>query len=423
MNVLILTPDAVGSTLLQRLITIYMQFCEYDRPVINLHELTNGLEKYFSPEFNREIVSKKKVSNWGYHQSLQQIVEVLSSVDHYKTSRLAHYHLVNRQDPLQDQVPFYNYLNENFYIISCRRKNVFEHALSRTLSNVIKKLNVYSGAEKIDTFLPLYRDKIEIDQMSLIKYLDAYKHYADWVDNFFHVSSYFIYEDHLPEIEKFILSLPFFSGQTEKLSWDAKFGISVNDWNRCQHAVSDIGSYMMHGQGKNLALAYEYDNGPKIDNTVVTFYQRHAHESWPAIHNTTDFANLPDWYKKSTYQMIAKEKITNQLVTDRNFDSYFGNLRAGFDNVQQTIKKMQELDIIVSPPPIKKQTLEEKKHMIKNFNQCVATFNDWVKTNARFGPEINDDSIQKQVQFEQQYWKLPVTPQVSAPHDLPAIEQ
>ena len=43
MNVLILTPDAVGSTLLQRTITIYMQFHEFDRPTINLHELTNGL--------------------------------------------------------------------------------------------------------------------------------------------------------------------------------------------------------------------------------------------------------------------------------------------------------------------------------------------------------------------------------------------
>ena len=48
MNVLILTPDGVGSTLLQRVLTISMQLHEFDRPVINLHELTNGLEKYYS---------------------------------------------------------------------------------------------------------------------------------------------------------------------------------------------------------------------------------------------------------------------------------------------------------------------------------------------------------------------------------------
>ena len=129
MNVLILTPDAVGSTLLQRLITIYMQFHTYDRPVINLHELTNGLVRYHNDHFNQEVLGKKD-GKWGYYQSLEQVVELLDSVDHYKTSRLAHYHIRNRRDALADQIPFYRYLNENFYIISCRRHNIFEHALS-----------------------------------------------------------------------------------------------------------------------------------------------------------------------------------------------------------------------------------------------------------------------------------------------------
>jgi hypothetical protein len=63
MNVLILTPDAVGSTLLQRMLTIYMQFHDFGRPVINLNELSNGLIKYYSPEFGRELVSSNNV-NW-----------------------------------------------------------------------------------------------------------------------------------------------------------------------------------------------------------------------------------------------------------------------------------------------------------------------------------------------------------------------
>ena len=86
MNVLILTPDAVGSTLLQRLLTVYMQFHNFGRPVINLHELTNGLAKYYSPVFNQEILGKKD-GKWGYYQSLPEVVELLDSVDHYKTAR------------------------------------------------------------------------------------------------------------------------------------------------------------------------------------------------------------------------------------------------------------------------------------------------------------------------------------------------
>ena len=116
MNVLILTPDAVGSTLLQRLITIYMQFHDFDRPVINLHELTNGLVKNYNATFKQEILGKKEGA-WGYHQNLAQIVELLAGVDHYKTSRLAHYHILRRQDSLSDQLSFYQYLNDNFYII------------------------------------------------------------------------------------------------------------------------------------------------------------------------------------------------------------------------------------------------------------------------------------------------------------------
>jgi hypothetical protein len=97
MNVLILTPDAVGSTLLQRLITIYMQFHQFDKPVINLHELTNGLKKYHNTALNTEALGKPERGQWGYHQNLQEIVELLESVDHYKTSRLAQYHIKNRQ--------------------------------------------------------------------------------------------------------------------------------------------------------------------------------------------------------------------------------------------------------------------------------------------------------------------------------------
>ena len=95
MNVLILTPDAVGSTLLQRVLTVYMQFHEYDQPVINLHELTNGLVKSYSADFNREILGKPTgaANSWGYFQSLEEIVKMLESVDHYKTARVAEYHM------------------------------------------------------------------------------------------------------------------------------------------------------------------------------------------------------------------------------------------------------------------------------------------------------------------------------------------
>lgn len=60
-NILILTPDRVGSTLLQRLITIYAYFNDFSNPVpaINVHELTNGIEKNYSQKFQTQLISKK----------------------------------------------------------------------------------------------------------------------------------------------------------------------------------------------------------------------------------------------------------------------------------------------------------------------------------------------------------------------------
>jgi len=67
MNVLILTPDRVGSTLLQRLITIYATINENYNPLtVNLHELTNGLVSYEHPTFKQSILGKKE-GGWGYH--------------------------------------------------------------------------------------------------------------------------------------------------------------------------------------------------------------------------------------------------------------------------------------------------------------------------------------------------------------------
>ena len=140
MNVLVLTPDAVGSTLIQRLLTIYMQLNQFDRPVINLHELSNGIMRYFSPEFNRELLGRSKES-WGYHLSLEEIADLLRTTDHYKVARLAQYHIQARKDYINDQLNFYNYLDSNFYIIACRRRNVFEYALSQTINKITKRLN------------------------------------------------------------------------------------------------------------------------------------------------------------------------------------------------------------------------------------------------------------------------------------------
>jgi hypothetical protein len=383
MNVLILTPDAVGSTLLQRLITIYMQFHEYDRPVINLHELTNGLIKYYSPEFNCELLGKPRAGNWGYYQSLEEIVGLLNSVDHYKTSRLAQYHIKNRQDKIDQQIPFYNYLNENFFVISCRRENVFEHAISWALNKITKKLNVYTPEEKISTFFNLFKNQIDIDPAAMLQSLEDYKNYLDWSENHFNIGSYFQYDHHLNNIEKYILNLPIFVGQTKHVSWNDVYGLELNDWNRCHYYASDIGSLAMKKSDSfNLLAGVTNDQ----NNSVVEYHARN---------------------------------LINYLPDDRkDFLKYYAN---DYIKVNQSITRMNELGILVGGIPIKKQTLAEKKFIIKNFDHCVDIYNEWALHNCNIAKPIDSEKIALAYENENTIWNARINNSTKAAHDQLSI--
>jgi hypothetical protein len=398
MNVLILTPDAVGSTLLQRMLTIYMQFHQINQPVINLHELTKGLAKYYSPEFNRELVSKQAVKNWGYYQSLEEVVELLSSVDHYKTSRLAHYHIRQRGDTVAQQVPFYQYLNENFYIIACRRSNVFEHALSMTLSKFTKKLNVYTAYEKIDTFYDIYQSGITLDPQVFVTQLNAYQNYITWSDQYFNVSSYFNYEQDVPRIEQFILDLPLFNNQPELITWEKNFGITFNTWNKMHYARSDLNSLMLDHSVPDQLIKQVLDRPD-----VVSLYQHHAPETCPAVYSIEDVNRLPAEIKTQfALCYIKQEGIFSLLNKDRQDN--LSHARQGYSQAQNTINQMIDLGIVISGPPIKKQTLAEKMKIVKNFDQLLEIYNQWVDSNPEISTKISTDVMSNNIQKENQFW-------------------
>ena len=67
----------------------------------------------YSLKFNTDILTKPLKHKWGYYQSLAEITSLLDRADHFKTSRLALYHIVNRKDTIADQLSFYEYLNKN----------------------------------------------------------------------------------------------------------------------------------------------------------------------------------------------------------------------------------------------------------------------------------------------------------------------
>mgnify|MGYP003974452363 FL=1 len=336
MNVLILTPDRVGSTLLQRVLTIYMNSISNGKvvqPTVNLHELSNGIENYYSEKFQKDMTGKPK--EWGYHQSLAEVIEVLKNTTHSVTSRLAHYHLVKRNDSMPEQTDFYRYLNDNFFIIGCRRNSIFEHALSWGINGHSKELNVYSHTDKITTFNELYKNQISIPKNTLLKHLNAYKRYIEWSDTQFNINEFFVYEESMPQIDSFFRNLSCFNNIAVR-DWNKMFGMSWGNWNRCHRLLSDLGAI----SGTKL-LENNSDKDKKLP--VILDIVSHL----PIIEQ----------------QFLDKHTITYMQATGE-------------------IDKLVKDRIMVTGVPIKLQTLVEKKMIIKNFNECAIVYNEWADENG-----------------------------------------
>ena len=335
MNVLILTPDRVGSTLLQRVLTVYMQLHRFDQPVINLHELTNGLIRYYSPTFSQEVLGKPNGPDWGYWQSLPEIVELLSTTKQYKTGRLAHYHIKGRQDSQQHQLELYQYLNDNFFIISARRQNLLEHALSWCIYTHSKKLNVFSHEQKIHVFLNLYKGKITVDPMIMTRYLNNYRDYLSWCDLHFSVGSIFEYEKHMPNIEEYVLGLPPFATQ-EKITWKTAFDQDFQEWNRCHYLVSDIsGLGRQLTQPNNLQLEYSVPQTP---------------------HN-------------NELQALSLGHVVSAL--SRQDQEFLIQAGPKYKKICDILNELVENKVLVTGIPIKLQTMLEKKLLIKKTEERI----------------------------------------------------
>jgi len=371
MNVLILTPDRVGSTLLQRVLTIYMLRRNFGKPVINLHELTNGLEKYWNPTFNQEVLGKPCGTEWGYYQTLPEVQDILSSVDHYVTSRLAHYHLVNRQDSIAEQMQFFQYLNQNFYIISCRRKNILEHALSWAIHAHSKVLNVYSPQEKINTFYDIYKNKITVNKESLITYLNKYKNYIEWVDRYFHVQSYFEYEQSIDQLEKYILGLDFMKTAVNN-RWQDMFGQEFNQWNSCHRILSNLSLYDQQGDHPFTI----YNENSKLE------WDKLKGNDWPNFESSDNLSNVPLAVQeeiKNQFDIASFKQTFNVDATTFNF------LNENLSKYKSTIGQISTLvnqGLLVTGIPIKLQTFKEKQMIVNNFEHCVIWYNEWASANG-----------------------------------------
>jgi hypothetical protein len=300
---------------------------------------------------------------------------------------------------------------------------LFEHALSWCLTKITKKLNVYDNEEKVNNFFGLYKDGIDLDPNSLIQTLNAYRDYIDWCNNHFAVANYFYYEEHVPQIEKYILNLPFFRQSSANVSWQDKFGISFDHWNLCHYLGSDLGTLALD-QPVQFAQLSDHTklitNSTKTKNKINDFlqaYQTVADPSWPSITSLEEYERLPiairDEVEKVhqinvsdyVYDVVeAKLPVNLQELLPATHQNFLDLYQPTYKNSLTSINGMVRSGIIPGTPPIKKQTLAEKKHIVKNFQHLLTVYNQWIEKNPNMGNALDADTLDHFAMQERKQW-------------------
>ena len=305
MNYLILTPDGVGSTLLQRLITLTLYLENHN--VQNTHELTNGIE----------LVNGIAVKNFdlGYSQGLGEIADILHDSQAQTTlvSRLAEYHMDNRKDPANDCQDFYKLLNEHFEkIIMCVRENIFEYAMSWSIRDQSGVLNVYSKED---------RDKVsqvsEVDENYFIQKCQQYVKYTEWVEHNFPNVETVSYENMIKNSDAVMQKL---SGHhntfTDKIGMSLSFALS-NEYdflrNRSNSNLSndEKKALVKYRQVCNEMFDKKIIIGSPLKNTTLTDKKNQIKNFNSCLDKFYKFAKNHNWIdqSKATYDFWNEEHI------------------------------------------------------------------------------------------------------------------
>lgn len=298
MNVLILTPDGVGSTILQRLLTMTLYLEKIK--VINTHELTNGLC------LKKGILAKD--FNLKYSQKLEEIIELIkkSDKDTQIVSRLAKYHLDTRQDSIQSQKKFFNFLN-SFYEkkIMCIRNNVFEYALSWSIRERSGVLNVYDRKDK-----RLVMEVSEVDEDYFLKKCNEYVNYVYWIQDNFPKVEQVSYEDMITNpdsiIEKIIGYKDTFNKNFDtdlslilKMEYDFFNALITENNKEFSYTKEEKKALMLYKRLSNTLIDKKIIIGHPIKNTTLEDKKKQIKNFDQCLNKFYSFAKNHNWIDQS----------------------------------------------------------------------------------------------------------------------------
>ena len=305
MNYLILTPDGVGSTILQRLITMTLYIENHN--VQNTHELTNGIE------LDNGIAVKN--FELGYSQSLGEIANILQDSQAQTTlvSRLAKYHMDSREDPTNNCQDFYKLLNGHFKkIIMCVRENIFEYAMSWSIRDRSGVLNVYVKED---------RDKVsqvsEGEENYFMQKCQQYIKYTEWVEHNFPNVETVSYENMIKNSDAVMQEL---TGHQD--SFTNKVGLSLssilsNEYNFLRNksesnlSNDEMKALIKYKRTCNEMIDKKIIIGAPLKNTTLTDKKNQIKNFNSCLDKFYTFAKNHNWIdqSKATYDFWNEEHI------------------------------------------------------------------------------------------------------------------
>jgi hypothetical protein len=143
--------------------------------------------------------------------------------------------------------------------------------------------------------------------------------------------------------------------------------------------------------------------------------------TWPQIQTLEDYKNLPQHIRQEVEEVfkfsvpstntantdsmitVLKQSIENVLPSEHK--DFLNHHAKSYSSTNCAISDMVEKKIMISPPPIKKQTLAEKKYIVKNFEQCLEVYNQWIEMNPTVGNPVEMDLMDSFAATERNNWK------------------
>ena len=309
-NYLILTPDGVGSTYLQRALTVYLHSAGLD--YWNTHELLNGLglqEDNLCKEYDIQ-----------YSQTLPEICSLLESTSNSLVSRIAQYHITKRlKEKKENYQQLYDACNKKFDKVFYCVRDPFEYALSWSIRLNTNILNVYSIKQRISVHGEDVKQTLDLEYFN--QKLEQYSAYEYWAEDNFNISRAVNYDENHQDVDSMMKEL---TGLNHKV--EDRFGISLQEYSTIRYMTS---MYMQTKDKKYICNREQAAGAVKLKQFIKSLIPDKLPNEIPVKMNTMqdkqkrvlNFNDAVEVYNKWTsttnsHMPISQEDIARIISTE-----------------------------------------------------------------------------------------------------------